>query len=629
MKRPWTSFGRGRWRVTWRTVLYAVLLLVALSAATVRLTGIFGDTTPEVPTVRFTEPKQATLPDSGYQKYLVIVQDSDIVPDTQLTKESVLIALQYGKLPYDQLTFSEWAAATPDLAAYRQGAVIVIGERQANLAHVDALTAYVREQGGTLVQAMRTADSPLAALFGVNASLDFVGDAVGGLNWKIPIYPGLEEKQLDAERYVSSSLAVTLPPDAQVWAESMQPTPPVPQVWFMRQGQGRTLYWNTTALQEKIMRGAFLQSLLRAQGEGVKLALNAQVWYIDDYPAPAYDRVSEGNTTGLTDLQFRLQQFNPDMHEIAKRYGLRYTAGVIFEYNNRIAPPFALTRSGSYQRLFQLEAGLVAQTGELSLHGYNHLPLMLTYTPEESQEYGYPAWSDPEAMRAALEEARRLWEQEVKAPLPTLYIPPSNVLGKRGKQLLLDVFPELRTISSIYVSNSAYAALEQEFLPDPDHPQVVGTPRITYGFELTPNQFVELAGGVASIGVVSHFNHPDDVFHDERNQGQTWQHLYATFDKLVGDVQSYYPWLRKLTGSEFADALRDYLATDVRIDRSQPGRIRAVATPLRGPLYLEAHVQTPEQWQVKQGGAIVHRDLQHGLLWVRMDEPELELEGPR
>jgi len=609
----------------WRAVLYGVLLCLALGAAVWRLGGVFEGKQIIVPEVTFGAAKETKIPQGSYQRYLLLYQESDPVADTKLTLNSLEHALLYAKWPYDKLSFSEWAQAERDLDPYRSGAVIVIGERQAGLARPDVIARYVREGGGTLVMAMRSPDSPLNALSGVMGTPVFYERPIPGLHWRENLYPGMSEQNISQERFSSSALAVKLEPGVQVWAESLEGQ--VPLLWTKQAEKGRTLYWNTTGLQEKMMRGIFVESVLKAQGGGAKGAVGAQVWYIDDYPAPAYDRVSEGNTTGYTDTGFRMRAFNPDMQALAQRYGLRYSSGVIFDYNDRTAPPFELTMRDRNKKLYDLEVGLIRAQGELGLHGYNHLPLKLSYTEEEKAEYGYPAWTSPDAIREALRTARGLWPKEVHGALPTMYIPPSNVLSREGKLLLLEAFPEIRTISSIYVSNKAYAGYEQEFLPDEEVPRVMGTPRLTSGFVMEEDQLPDLYGGVGSLGIVSHFNHPDDVFHEERNRGQGWPTLRDGFEKLVQAVKERFPWLEPLTATELADRLHHYHAADVRFERSRPNRLEAYATPLAGPMFVEVRVDQPERWQVKEGGMIVHRDAKHGLLWVRMTEPHLVVEA--
>jgi hypothetical protein len=612
-------------RKGFRMTVYGLLLVLAFTAIGWRVSNWFQEGIDPSPELKFAQMKESPIPDGPHERYLLLYREGEEIPETEQTRSNVEMALRYARLPYDVLTFEQWREQPPALDRYVQGAVVLIAEDQEGLAHTEELKSYVTEGGGLLVNALRSPDSPLNGFMGVERENNFLNLRINGLAWRVDVYPGFREQKLSEEKISSSTLDLVLDPNAKVWAELLAPRT-VPFLWTMERGKGHTLYWNTTSLQAKGMRGAFLAAMLKAQGEGsARLTVGAQVWYIDDFPSPAYDRVSKGNHTGLTDYQFRLKQWDPDMQEIAKRFGLRYTAGVIFTYNDRVTPPFELPRNQGYEKLFDLEAKLM-KGGELGLHGYNHLSLKLQYTPLERQLYGYQPWPSTDEMRAALEEARALWQDKFETPAPTMYIPPSNVLSREGKLVLADVFPEIRTISSSFVTNPEEGAFEQEFLPDPDVPRIMGTPRITYGYNLTGDQMFDLYSGVAMLGVVSHFNHPDDVFNPERNKGADWPQMRDRFVELVATVQQRFPWLRKLTATELSDVLRDYYAADVRFDRSQPGRVIAYASTMKGPLYVEVRAAEPTRWAVAEGGEIVAADQQAGVLWVKMTEPKLVLE---
>ncbi|HEU4964654.1 MAG TPA: DUF2194 domain-containing protein [Bacilli bacterium] len=615
------------WRTKGRKIAYLLLIVTAVTATSLRVTDWWQTSHQKRDALTYGETYRTDIPESRYQRYLLLHHAKQDIEEADLTLANLERALTNAKLPYDEMSFAEWNKFDGKLDAYRDGAIILIGERQATLQHTERLERYVREQGGLLVNAIRSAESPLNAFMGIEGEPDFVKGKVTGWRWTAPIYPGLSEAELSAERVTSSSLTVGLSPQVKIWAQSTGDRVE-PYLWQREQGKGHTLYWNTLLLQEKMWRGPFLQTLLKAQGAGGKLMVGAQVWFLDDFPSPAYDRVSEGNRTGLTDFQFRLQRWDPDMQEIARKYGIRYSSGAILIYNDRVKPPFAFNRD-PFAKLYGFETSLMEKTGELGLHGYNHMPLTLAYTEEQEADLGYPAWPSVAEMEQALRFARARWLQEAYGRLPTFYIPPSNILSPEGKQVLLRVFPELKTISSLYQADEAGGALEQEFAPDPDFPQVMGTPRITYGYALSEDELHDLYAGLADIGIVSHFNHPDDVFNEDRNQGKTWNELRDAFEGVVGSVQDRFSFLQPVTATELADALRRYQAAEVRIDASQDERVTAYVTPLSGPVFLELHLEAPERWQAVRGGEIVGRQGEYDLLWVKVTGPQVVLEVKR
>lgn len=608
----------------WRVAVYAILLIVLALTIPTRVQEWVGSDKRWSPEFEFTHSKQTVLPDAPHQRYLLLYNAEDRIAETKATRDNLAMAMSYGKLPVDVMSFAEYRQLNTPLDQYAQGAIILVAEQQANLPHVENIKRYVTEQGGLLVNTIRSSDSPLNSFMGILGSVDFAPTAPTGLRWTEKIYPGLSEQTLSAERVTSSSLEVQLSSQVNVWAESVEPSG-IPYLWRMEQGKGGVLYWNTLLLHESVMRGAFVQSMSKAQGDGAKATIGGQVWFIDDFPSPAYNRVSAGNLTGMTDYDFRLKRWDPDMQEIAKKYGVRYSAGTIFMYSDRVTPPFEVLHEGQ-QLLFDLEVKLIEDSGEIGLHGFNHQSLNLSYTPKEQELYGYTPWPSEQAMLQSLLAARNTWKAEIHSQLPTMYIPPSNVLSKEGKDQLLKAFPDLKTISSLYATSGKQGELAQEFLPDPDYPQVMGTPRATSGYSPEADELSDLYSLVATLGIVSHFNHPDDVFSDERGKGMTWDKLRDGFDRLVQDVNSRFSWLQPLTASELSDKLRLYHQTQVQIDRSQAGRLTAYLTPLKGPVYLEVRVAAPHDWDVKAGGKIVSRNEEYGLLWVEVTEPMLVLE---
>jgi hypothetical protein len=612
-------------RTTVRNIAYGVLLLAVIGGVSYRAKNWLGGQRSQVaPKLTFDQPKWAALPKGPSERYLILYHDHDDIHDVDLARQSVEVSLKYAKLPYDELTFDQWKKSKGTTDPYQQGAILVLGERQGDLTHVDKLQAYVQQQGGVLINGVRSSNSPLNALMGIQGNSDFIKDPVTGWHWREKLYPGLSDQDLSADWMNSSSLAVHLDAETHVLAESTT-TPHVPYLWTLSRGRGHVVYWNTTTLQDKDMRGVFLQSMLLAQGTGAKFTVGAQVWYIDDFPSPAYDSVSKGNTTGLTDADFRLKQWDPDMQEIADKYNIRYSTGAIMIYNDKTQPPYDFS-SEAFQKLYHLEVGLANQNGELGLHGYNHIPLRLHYTEAEKADYGYPPYASASAMHDALQTARGVWAEQMDRAMPTYYVPPSNLLSMEGERELVRVFPELRTISSVYTSTEERGAFQQEFLPDPNFPQIMGTPRVTSGYALDESNKFVFYDAIGTLGVITHFNHPDDVFDPVRSQGKSWDKLRGDFDRLVGAVNEQFPWLRKLTATELADELRHYYRSEARIDRSQSGRISVAVTPVEGPMMLEVRVEKPDSWVVKQGGEIVARNTEYGLLWVKVTEPNLVLE---
>ncbi|MFC4767068.1 DUF2194 domain-containing protein [Effusibacillus consociatus] len=609
-------------------LLYAVLTVIAAIGLTFRISSFAEQEKkqPQDTTIEFETIKTSATLNSERVKYLLIVKDGGADKQFSNVPPNLKMAFYYSKLPLDLITWEDWKKAPRDLSPYKDGAVILLAEDQSDLKWADRFREYVEQDGGLLVNAWRSPNSPLNDFFGIQGIPVFSSEKVAGLHWTSKLYPGLSEEDLSKEQLVSSSHDIKLTPEMEVWAESIYPVR-VPYLWYGKRGKGKVEGWNLTAIGEKSFRGVFIQGVLKAQKFSVKASVGAQVWYIDDFPAPVgFDQKTKSNNTGTTDYQFRLNRWNPDMQQIKNKYGIRYSAGVILNYSDQVVPPFLLPK---YQRLFRLEQALIIGDGELGLHGYNHLPFMLEYTKQQKDQLGYPVWPSTDDMKQSLHVARESWKHLFRTSLPTMYIPPSNVLSYDGEKVLLETFPEIKTISSIYVANQAVNEFEQEFLPDPKFPQIMGTPRVSYGYVLNGDQRLNFYSAIANLGIVSHFNHPDDVFDQNRNYGLNWSELHASFDSLIGNVQSQFGWLRPLSATQLSEALRVYHQAQMYIDRRQSGLVSITLTPLKGPIFLEVRVPDLSNWEIKKGGTIVNTNSEYGILWIRADEPEVVLEALR
>ncbi|MNC44415.1 hypothetical protein D3C75_933200 [compost metagenome] len=69
--------------------------------------------------------------------------------------------------------------------------------------------------------------------------------------------------------------------------------------------------------------------------------------------------------------------------------------------------------------------------------------------------------------------------------------------------------------------------------------------------------------GVTSIGVFSHFIHPDDIYDTSRSGNKSWQELSGEYEDLLRFTNSRYGWLKPLTASGGAYELGKYIHASV------------------------------------------------------------------
>ncbi|MGE5703077.1 MAG: DUF2194 domain-containing protein, partial [Clostridia bacterium] len=200
--------------------------------------------------------------------------------------------------------------------------------------------------------------------------------------------------------------------------------------------------------------------------------------------------------------------------------------------------------------------------GELGIHGYNHQSLVLDQA--QVDELGYNAWPNQESMKAALKEVTTFIKQSYPKYSVKVYVPPSNVLSEEGRQALKSELPEIKMIASLYAESANNKEYTQEFSVAPDG--MLEMPRITSGYADTEITDWYIANAMTSIGVFSHFVHPDDILDSGRSKDKTWPVLSKEYRKMMGKVYQNYPWLRSLTASGAGEKLREYVKAEVYLE---------------------------------------------------------------
>lgn len=473
----------------------------------------------------------------------------------------------------------------PSLGGIR--AVLTVAERLRQLSDADVrrLETHV-DTGGGLAVLYRAYDARLADLLGIER-VGPTGFSTGPepVTFTDGLMPGGDD--LTLQPVALSALAVRAAPGCSVFAERGAG---LPLAWTCARGAGRVVFWNTVALGAKAFRGHLVQSLALAHPEQVRPMAGWAAIYLDDFPSPASNQRVEPiwSLHQQSPATFYAERWYPDMVALSERHGIPFTSTVIYSYNGRTAPPFDLGEwlAGRVQRF----GGLVpyapyimaeaTERSELALHGYNHEPLRLD------------VWGTRAPMVSALRVARRRWESEGSAPLPTTYVPPMNRIDSVGVAALREAFPEIRTIAGLYFGPSGLGQ-NREYGPEPWAPELYAIPRNTAGYEMGDEARLRTLTLLTSLGVWSHFVHPDDVYPNAdraisyREMGlddpatRGWEGgdgLRAAFERWILFVQQRYPWVRFVTAREAAARMRafDQLSLAATPRATLGGRVLAV-----------------------------------------------------
>ena len=287
--------------------------------------------------------------------------------------------------------------------------------------------------------------------------------------------------------------------------------------------------------------------------------INSSLFFIDDFPAPLplgyNDYITKFNKRDVK--SFLLNVWWPDLIDLSKRYGLKYTGLIIQDYNDRVTPPFE-TKTDNSTALF-FGNMLLDMGGEIGYHGYNHQPLCYEgFDFKGKMEYN--TFASIEHSVLAFKELDNYCKKLFPNQVFHTYVPPSNILSKEGRQMLVGNFPQIKVISGIYQAQDY--EFQQEFDVSPDG--IINVPRIISGSDLDGFERWAAINELNFHYVNSHFFHPDDVLDPERGAKKGWNRIFRDFENYVRWLYDSAPGLRSHTATEAGKAVQRYYAVGVQ-----------------------------------------------------------------
>jgi len=509
------------------------------------------------------------------QKVLLVHDSTD--PLSQKLYPQVVRALDYAKIAHDDADLGQ-TLYFDDLSPY--SAVAVATESIWRLGEEEALEIkeYVANGGGLAVLA-RAWHSALREVFGIynrrepdiialSSGIHFVGD----------LCPGLKGLNVE-ERYIGEFSTMVLFTLDGVKVLATSDDGQYPLVWRHRFGQGRVIYWNNDLLVNRGLQGFVVQSVMDAHSEAVMTIVNVGLFHVDDFPAPPSTRKLEpvASEYDLTVVDFYYKVWSPDMMSLAHKYGLHYLWIIPFNYSGRVEPPWDFdewTRAkievnGQKVPFCVYMSHQVAQgEHELALHDYCHQSLRLD------------RWrGNTSNMVAALEAAKRRWQEDGLGPLPFSYVAPNNLYDAAGLAALHQAFPSIKVVSSMFTGAFEEGRL-RDFGPEPWNENFFSIPRWTHGyFDESYTRLVALSE-LNMVGVWTHFVHPDDIFNTTENyptetrprnpRNAPWRGdpadpddgMFDQLDRMLAWSQEHYPWLRWMTTKDSYTEFVNYFDTE-------------------------------------------------------------------
>lgn len=484
--------------------------------------------------------------------------------ETKELNENIKATLDSMRVKY--VRYSITSGQAPILTNYQ---VVIIAT--ANLSTIetqlDSIFDWV-ENGGQLMFAIRPLPSP--ALNKISAAIGMLpGNGqdkliqASGVDFKTDFMVGGMGLTLVSDGLTHSSFPVQLSKEAIIHLVSADENN-VPLLWQSNYGKGKIIFINTDGFGSKDGRGVLSAGYSLLHDVFVYPVINSSVFFIDDFPSP----VPAGTNDFITDQygmdldHFFTNIWWPDLQALARKYNYKYTGVVIETYDNNVTPPFK--RQADTDRHQYFGRSLLADNGEVGLHGYNLIPFCLAETGV-NQLVNLAGWPTTEAMQLSAYELFGFTKEILPGNKFETYVPVSNILCSDARLWLPSVLPNIKVISSIYINEPKKLQYEQEFTEASDG--IIELPRIVSGYE--PDNFAKwkAINELTLHFVNSHYVRPDDVLSGDIENQQTWDALRNKFEDFLKWLNSSAPGIRSSTAKQGAIAVQRYarLAVDAKM----------------------------------------------------------------
>ncbi len=590
-------------------MLFAVMVLMVV----VVLAGKRGQSLEErPPMLGVLAPGEAAAAVNATHRDTYLMYDSTAPYDTP-HMETVRGMLDVMRIPYTTVDLAQGSPALPapdSMILFCSQSLSPFADR------LEEFSAWLRAGGQFGITITPVLDPTLQLFYRTLGILESANDYVQFSAYQytigeLPLWEGAA-----MEGHDDFALPVRLSEDSVVHLSTADERQ-IPLMWEKPVGDGRVVVTNMSLIEGKDSRSIAALALFALSDEVIYPIINAGMVYVDDFPAPQPEGFNERllKETGYSIQGTFRSVWWPDMKQLARDYGFRYTGILIETYNDQVEPPFEPEPvDRSLMRYYASE--MLDLGGEVGLHGYNHMPLNgpgFVYPWED-----YKTWATPAYMGMALKELERFAEETLPLVKFVTYVPPSNYLGEMGWKAITDTLPDIRVISGLYLPETGMQALVQEFEEHEDG--IVSVPRISAGYAPDPYMQRMIASGLLLHGVFSHFVHPDDILDDVRRAGLAWEEMRAGFAALGEDLRETYPQLRHATSQEGAAAVQRYARLGIAREDTEDGMLLKLSGFV-DEAWLAIHGRSAPE--VLEGGEVF--PVGSGLYWIRADQDTLRI----
>ena len=476
--------------------------------------------------------------------------------------EQLQVVLSDMRVGYDVVDLSK--EALPDLSFYDK-VVLNISDLSALKNDIVTLCDWVKA-GGCLMNTGTFQNDEYFDLLGSKAGIlnssEAVFTMVTGVRILNDFMINANDREFTYTVESDTALNVALSPECLVYLEERVSKTPL--LWEKPYGEGEFVITNQVLLG-KVSRG-FLSAAYSLLGDAFAYpVINGSTFYLDDFPSP----IPEGNGQYITEefgvgiSTFYSNIWWPDMLRLQKTHGLIYTGLIIVEYSDKVEGPFEGNKSTERYTFFGNI--LLNHGGELGFHGYNHMPLCMDNYDYKGMHDEYNYWPSVHKMEQSLEAMDVFSKELFPEERFSVYVPPSNILSKEGRDALKNSWDDLLVIASTYHEHEV--AYTQEFEVAEDG--IVETPRIASGCIFDEYMMLAVFSELNFHYVQTYFLHPDDALDEDRGAKMGWSQMYENLTEYVDYIYKATPNIRNLSGTGLGEAVREFDKLSVQREETE------------------------------------------------------------
>ncbi len=551
--------------------------------------------------------RQILFPEPSRQKIAILAESNN--EEALAVLEFTESVLRRSKIDYQIIATRDFRGMVPfDLSPFTAVGLILTSDNGLDPAILDR---YLKD-GGSIVSLIGGRYNKLAPYLGIKEDRREIRNSTG-FRIKSGFITG-EDISLE-ERTIMWKPGWGIPQNnAEILATDYSRR--IPLLWKVPVNNGSVLVWNWDNFVNGAFLGYILESFVYVQPVGVAATPALSIMYLDDWPLPMYNVVR--NPMKITDTEYYTDIWWPEIKEILSDWNQPFSSYVIFNYNATTRPPFEtgefFVAKGNVPTKIAYEH---IDTGiELGLHGYNHVSPTLQKT-----EINAFVWSSKEELEVGFTHAKNEWIRLIgEYSLPRTYVAPHNIISSDGLEVLHNVFPSIKAVSTLRAGEDAEDD-PYDFGPHADFPDIYMMPRMTSGYLFTPTNKLGIVSGIVGPGLWSHFIHSDDVFDPYRSQGKSWDELKEEFTSMFRFIRTNYPWLRPVNAYDGYRAMMEF--DDIGVDFRFVGDDLHVITGAPGLIFRMRF----EGKKIKSitGGTLLYSYKSMDAAVIRVDGPEVRV----